>query len=76
VVERIRNYLQKYLPVEREVIQTELNAIDSKPGTPKYEKTKRALVIARLDHRARKAPKPAASVGMAMIAGRGRGRSN
>jgi tRNA nucleotidyltransferase/poly(A) polymerase len=74
VLERIRNYLQKYLLVEREVLQTAGSSFEGKPGSPKYEKAKRALVAARLDHRVRKAPKPPGTLSMALAAGRGQGR--
>jgi tRNA nucleotidyltransferase/poly(A) polymerase len=60
VQERIRNYLQKYLPLVQEMPPEELAAIAAKPGTPRYEKAREALVAQRLDHRPRR-PAPVAA---------------
>ena len=56
VQERIRNYVQKYRPLAQEFPATELQSIGAKPGTPKYEKARDALLSAFLDRRPRKPP--------------------
>ncbi|HZT30463.1 MAG TPA: hypothetical protein VFA33_11295 [Bryobacteraceae bacterium] len=53
VQERIRNYLQKYIPLVQEVPPEELEPADAKPGTPRYQKAKEALLALRLDRRVR-----------------------
>ena len=58
VQERIRNYIQKYMPLAQEFPATELQAIEAKPGTPKFEKARDALLAAHLDRRPRKPPAP------------------
>jgi tRNA nucleotidyltransferase/poly(A) polymerase len=57
VQERIRNYIQKYIPLAQEFPAAELQAIPAKPGTPKFEKAREALLLAHLDRRPRK-PSP------------------
>jgi tRNA nucleotidyltransferase (CCA-adding enzyme) len=54
VQERIRNYVQKYMPLAQEFPAAELESIGAKPGTPKYEKARDALLSAFLDRRPRK----------------------
>ena len=56
VQERIRNYIQKYMPLAQEFPATALQAIEAKPGTPKFEKARDALLAAHLDRRPRKPP--------------------
>ena len=56
VQERIRNYIQKYIPLAQEFPEAELQAIEAKPGTPKFEKAREALLLAHLDRRPRKPP--------------------
>jgi hypothetical protein len=56
VQERIRNHIQKYIPLALELPATELERIGAKPGTPKYEKARDALLAAHLDRRPRKPP--------------------
>jgi tRNA nucleotidyltransferase (CCA-adding enzyme) len=51
VQERLRNYFQKYLPLALEITPEEFAALDAKPGTPKYQKARDALVANRLDRR-------------------------
>ncbi len=51
VQERLRNYFQKYLPLVQEITPEEFAAIDAKPGTPKYQKARDALIANRLDRR-------------------------
>jgi tRNA nucleotidyltransferase (CCA-adding enzyme) len=59
VQDRIRNYLQKYLPASLEVNDAMVAAEGLTPGTPKFEKRKAELIAARLDARARPAaPSP------------------
>ncbi len=58
VHDRIRNYLQKYLPSAQEITERELTAAGAQPGTPKYAKLREELIAARLDGRNRKPPAP------------------
>lgn len=51
VQERLRTYFQKYLPIALEITPEEFAALDGKPGTPKYQKARDALVANRLDRR-------------------------
>lgn len=76
-VDRIRNYLQKYLPAAMEVSDRDVTApAGVQPGTPKWEKAKREAIVARLDGRVRKpAPPPAVMEAVpASAPGRGSGR--
>jgi len=73
VQERIRNYVQKYLPVMQEVPQSEWDALEGRPGTPKYVKSRHALVAARLDVRPPKPPEPDVEIPVEAVA-RGRAR--
>jgi len=56
VQDRIRNYLQKYLPMAQEVTEEEIKAKGGQPGTPKYQKVRDELIAAHLNAR----PKPPA----------------
>jgi len=58
VQERIRNYLQKYLPAMQEVPPAEWEALEGEPGTPKFNKSRQAFLASRLDVRPRKPPEP------------------
>lgn len=62
VVDRLRNYLQKYLPAAHEITGAVVQEHGGIPGTPKYEKLRAELIAARLDSRPRKPapPEPAA----------------
>ncbi|MGH9663613.1 MAG: hypothetical protein ACRD9L_04220, partial [Bryobacteraceae bacterium] len=51
VHDRLRNYLQKYLPTAQEITDKEVEAAGLKPGTPKFAKAKDEMVDARLDGR-------------------------
>ncbi len=51
VQERLRNYFQKYLPMALEIPSEEFAGLDGKPGTPKYQKARDALLASRLDRR-------------------------
>jgi tRNA nucleotidyltransferase/poly(A) polymerase len=63
VVDRLRNYLQKYLPAAQEITPAVVEEHGGVPGTPKYAKLRNELIITRLDSRPRKAapvePEPA-----------------
>jgi tRNA nucleotidyltransferase/poly(A) polymerase len=58
VHDRIRNYVQKYLPAAQEITEAELLAVPGEPGTPKHEKAREAFVAARLDRRPKKVEPP------------------
>jgi tRNA nucleotidyltransferase/poly(A) polymerase len=58
VQERIRNYLQKYLPTMQEVAPSAWQALEGQPGTPKYNRNRQAFLASRLDVRPRKPPVP------------------
>jgi tRNA nucleotidyltransferase/poly(A) polymerase len=73
VQERIRNYIQKYIPLAQEFPASELDKIAAKPGTPKFEKARDALLAAHLDRRPRK-PAPLPPPPPEPIAVRGRAR--
>jgi tRNA nucleotidyltransferase/poly(A) polymerase len=52
VIDRIKNYLQKYLPAAQEI--SEKDVVGAEPGTPKFAKLYQKLVAARLDARPKK----------------------
>jgi tRNA nucleotidyltransferase (CCA-adding enzyme) len=54
VVDRLRNYLQKYLPAAEEITDAVVREHGGTPGSPKYAKIKNELITARLDSRPRK----------------------
>jgi tRNA nucleotidyltransferase (CCA-adding enzyme) len=54
VLDRIKNYLQKYLPTALEVTEQEVIELGAEPGTAKYDKLHRQLIAARLDARPKK----------------------
>jgi len=56
VQERIRHYLQKYLPAMQEVAPSEWQALEGDPGTAKYNRNRRAFLASHLDVRPRKPP--------------------
>jgi hypothetical protein len=58
VQDRIRNYLQKYLPAAQEITDHQVAALDLVPGTPKFKKRKEEMILARVDVRVKKAPPP------------------
>jgi len=73
VQERIRNYIQKYLPAMQEVPPSEWDAVEGQPGTPKYNRNRHALVASHLDVRPRKPPEPEPEAPVeAMMRGKGR----
>jgi tRNA nucleotidyltransferase/poly(A) polymerase len=75
VQERIRNYLQKYLPTMQEVAPAEWEALEGQPGTPKYNRNRQAFLASRLDVRPRKplVPEPESTAPIEALA-RGRVR--
>jgi len=59
VHDRIKNYLQKYLPAAQEVNDKDIAHLGLTPGTPKFKKAKEEYTLAKLDGRIRKpAPPP------------------
>ena len=58
VQDRIRNYLQKYLPSAQEVTDQEVQERGVEPGTPKFKKLKAEMIAARLDARPKKVLTP------------------
>jgi tRNA nucleotidyltransferase (CCA-adding enzyme) len=58
VQDRIRAYYHKYLPLAQEVTEEQVIATGVKPGTPKFEKAFRNMVIAHLNARPKKIPPP------------------
>lgn len=81
VQERIRNYLQKYLPAMQEAPAADWQAIEGEPGTPKYNRSRQAFLAAHLDVRPPKpeleleaAPSTPAPPVQPEVVARGRGR--
>ena len=60
VHDRIRNYLQKYLPSAQEVTDKDVIATGARPGTPKFQKAREELILTKLDARPKKVPPPEA----------------
>jgi tRNA nucleotidyltransferase (CCA-adding enzyme) len=58
VQDRIRTYYQKYLPLAQEITDEQVAATGVKPGTPKFEKAFRNMVITHLNARPKKVPPP------------------
>jgi tRNA nucleotidyltransferase/poly(A) polymerase len=54
VNDRIRNYLQKYLPAAQEVTDQEVEEAGGVPGTPKFQKLKEQIIAKKLDARPKK----------------------
>src|SRR5581483_10615018 len=54
VLDRVKNYLQKYLPAAQEVTEREVIEKGAQPGTPKFAKLHQQLINARLDARPKK----------------------
>jgi tRNA nucleotidyltransferase (CCA-adding enzyme) len=54
VLDRIKNYLQKYLPAAQEVTEKEVLERGAQPGTPKFAKLQQQMIAARLDARPKK----------------------
>lgn len=65
VQDRVKNYLQKYLPAAQEITDREVVAAGGKPETPKGERLRETLIATHLDARPKKVepepvPEPAA----------------
>jgi tRNA nucleotidyltransferase (CCA-adding enzyme) len=63
VVDRIKNYFQKYLPTALEVTDEMVAATGVAAGTPKFQRAKEEMIQTRLDARPKKVappPEPAA----------------
>jgi tRNA nucleotidyltransferase (CCA-adding enzyme) len=59
VQDRIKNYLQRYLPAAQEVTDRDVTAAkELEPGTPKFEKAKQAMIAQKLDARPKKVEVP------------------
>ena len=58
VQDRIKNYLQKYVPASLEVTEKDVVAAGGQPGGPKYAKLRDELIATRLDARPKKVPPP------------------
>jgi tRNA nucleotidyltransferase/poly(A) polymerase len=54
VLDRIKNYLQKYLPAAQEITEQDVVEKGGVPGTPKYEKLRAQLISARLNAKPKK----------------------
>jgi tRNA nucleotidyltransferase/poly(A) polymerase len=54
VLDRIKNYLQKYLPAAQEVTEKDVIERGAQPGTPKFAKLRHEMIAARLDARPKK----------------------
>ena len=54
VLDRVKNYLQKYLPAAQEITDREVIEKGAEPGTPKFAKLQLQLINARLDARPKK----------------------
>jgi tRNA nucleotidyltransferase (CCA-adding enzyme) len=65
VHDRIRNYLQKYLPSAQEVTERDVLATGARPGTPKFQKAHEELILTKLDARPKKVPPPVEQPGPA-----------
>jgi tRNA nucleotidyltransferase (CCA-adding enzyme) len=58
VHDRVRNYLQKYMPAAQEITDKDVIATGAKPDTPKFQKVREELILTRLDARPKKPPPP------------------
>lgn len=59
VLDRIKNYLQKYLPAAMEITDKDVVAAhEIEPGSPKFEKAKQEMIAHRLDSRPKKVEPP------------------
>jgi tRNA nucleotidyltransferase/poly(A) polymerase len=58
VHDRIKNYLQKYLPSAQEVTDRDILATGARPGTPKFQKVREEMILTKLDARPKKIPPP------------------
>jgi tRNA nucleotidyltransferase (CCA-adding enzyme) len=58
VQDRLKNYLQKYLPAAQEVTDADVERRGVTPGTPKFKKLREELIAQRLDARPKRPPAP------------------
>jgi tRNA nucleotidyltransferase (CCA-adding enzyme) len=78
VMDRLKNYLQKYLPAAQEISEKDVIERGGKVGTPKFAKLHQALIAARLDARPKKVapveppPPPPSGPGRRSASGFGR----
>jgi tRNA nucleotidyltransferase (CCA-adding enzyme) len=54
VLDRIKNYLQKYLPMAQEITERDVIEQGAEPGTAKFVKLHRQMIAARLNARPKK----------------------
>lgn len=54
VLDRVKNYLQKYLPMAQEVTEKDVIEAGAEIGTPKFVKVQQKLIATRLDARPKK----------------------
>lgn len=72
VQDRIKNYIQKHIPMVQEITEAEFSAAGALPGMPKFEKARDTFIAAKLNARPKKVdPEAFVEVHMAP-AGRGR----
>ena len=63
--DRIRAFYQKYLAQAQEITEEQVAATGVKPGTPKFDKAFRAMIMAHLNARPKKIPPPEPEVAAA-----------
>lgn len=73
VQDRIKNYLQKYLPTALEVTDRDVEAAAAgvAPDSPKWRKVRDQLITTKLDSRPKKVPLPEEVPAPAMVSGGG-----
>ena len=54
VLDRTKNYLQKYLPAAQEITERDVIEQGAQPGTPKFAKLQQKMIATRLDARPKK----------------------
>lgn len=54
IVDRVKNYFQKYLPMALEVTDAMVEERGATPGTPKFHKLRDGMIATRLDARPKK----------------------
>ncbi len=54
VLDRVKNYLQKYLPMAQEITERDVAEKGGEPGTSKFAKLHQQMIFARLDARPKK----------------------
>jgi tRNA nucleotidyltransferase/poly(A) polymerase len=78
VLDRVKNYLQKYLPAAQEITERDVIEKGAQPGTPKFAKLHQQLINTRLDARPKKVvveeppPPPAPPPGRRSVSSFGR----